>query len=54
MDESELGPLKEYVGYISIADAPGQRISVWARNADEASRMVEAEYGVGEPVLDPQ
>ncbi len=49
MNEPELGPLKEFVGYIWIADAPGKRLSVWARTADEASRMVEAEYGEGHP-----
>jgi hypothetical protein len=49
MSEPELGPLKEYVGYIWVADTPGKRISVWARSAEEASRLVEAEYGEGHP-----
>jgi hypothetical protein len=40
-------PEKEYVGYISIGDEPGERLSVWARSADEAGRNVVAEYGKG-------
>ena len=38
-------PAKEYVGYIWIGDEPGKRLSVWAQSADEATRMVVAEYG---------
>ena len=49
MSEPELGPLKAYVGYIWIGDAPGMRISLWARSAGQAMRMVEAEYGEGHP-----
>ena len=49
MSEAAGAPLKEYVGYIWIGDAPGKRISMWARSADEAGRMVRAEYGEGHP-----
>ena len=49
MSEPEPGPAKEYVGYIWIGDAPGRRISLWARSATEACQMVEAEYGEGHP-----
>lgn len=43
-------PLKEYVGYIWIGDAPGLRLSVWARSANEAVALVEAEHGEGHPL----
>ncbi len=49
MSEHDAGPLKEYVGYIWIGDSPGNRISVWARSAEHAMRLVEAEYGEGHP-----
>ncbi len=49
MSESEGKELKEYVGYIWIDDEPGQRISVWARSAEEAVQKVQAEHGEGYP-----
>ncbi len=38
---------KEFVGLIWLDERPGIRISVWAHNAEEAVRKVEAEYGAG-------
>ena len=38
---------KEYVGYIWIDDRPGERLSVWARSANEAGTKVVAAYGEG-------
>lgn len=40
-------PLKEYIGYIWIGDEPGIRLSIWARDADDAVALVEAEHGEG-------
>ncbi len=49
MSDQESSELKEYVGYIWIGDEPGMRISVWARSADDAIRIVEEKYGQGHP-----
>lgn len=42
-------PRKEYVGYIWIDDEPGIRLSVMARDAEEAQRLVITEHGDGHP-----
>lgn len=49
MSDRDQSVMKEYVGLIWINDEPGKRISVWARSAEEAVRMVEEEYGAGHP-----
>jgi hypothetical protein len=49
MTGPEDSPLREYVGFIWIGDEPGVRLSVWARSADAARELVEAEYGSGHP-----
>lgn len=44
---AENRPLKEYIGYIWIGDEPGIRLSIWARDPDEAAALVETEHGEG-------
>lgn len=47
MTSSDCFPLKEYVGFIWIGDAPGVRLSIMARSPEEAEAVMEAEYGSG-------
>lgn len=47
MSQSRDHKLKEYVGYVWVDDKPGERISVWASSAGEASEEVVAKYGEG-------
>ena len=50
MNEPEETPMKTYVGFIWIDDAPGVRLSLLARSPEEAVATVEAEYGEGHVV----
>ena len=49
MTDQDSREMKKYVGYVWIGEKPGKRISLWARSADEAMRLVEKEYGEGHP-----
>lgn len=40
-------PLREYVGFVWIGDAPGVRFRIWARDRVEARAQLVAEYGEG-------
>ena len=43
-------PLREFVGFIWIADEPALRLSVMARSVEEAREKVIAEHGEGHAI----
>lgn len=44
------GPLREFIGFIWIADEPGLRLSVMARSVQDAREVVTAEHGEGHAI----